>query len=70
MQILVMQQLSRQQMQIPVMQQQMVLRTQQQQMERQMQQQQTTVIAPEQQQIPVDFTEEQLTNTGWNNPVS
>ena len=58
-----MQQLSRQQMQIPVMQQQMVLRTQQQQMERQMQQQQmerqmqqqqTTVIAPEQQQIPVD----------------
>jgi len=45
MQILVMQQLSRQQMQIPVMQQQMVLRTQQ---------QQTTVIAPEQQQIPVD----------------
>ena len=50
----VMQQLSRQQMQIPVMQQQMVLRTQQQQMERQMQQQQTTVIAPEQQQIPVD----------------
>ena len=54
MQIPVMQQLSRQQMQIPVMQQQMVLRTQQQQMERQMQQQQTTVIAPEQQQIPVD----------------
>ena len=54
MQIPVMQQISRQQMQIPVMQQQMVLRTQQQQMERQMQQQQTTVIAPEQQQIPVD----------------